>query len=347
MNLRNYYVLCLAFVAAIAACSKGQTVSPDGAPAAVAVELSQPMASFARMVSGQWRVTAPSGTSMFHTWHWGPGNHSIRRMTTGFDAAGSPWRELRVAFWHPARKQLRFFGMTPVGRGVMEGTIKFERETANATFDLFQSSGRRDMRLRWAFDGPDKYHEKLLEATGPAGIQLLAEWDHVRSPNVLLANPPLEIEAKPSQRLKFFDPVVGSTWEGRSSSVSKDASDFESTFEWLPLIETVYAQVRAPDKAGPSKHILDAYFYHHTGTNTLRCLALSHLSGVYEGDVTTLDNGGLQLDLKRYEGDQVVSLLVLLDFDASEGLRTRVWTLDGVERTLSLDVHQTLAIRAK
>ena len=86
-------------------------------------------------------------------------------------------------------------------------------------------------------------------------------------------------------------------------------------------------------------HLLDAYFYHHTGTNALRCLALSNLGSVYEGDLTVLDGGALQLDLKGYEDDRVVQRVVRLDFEQDGTLRNRVWSLDGGNRTLMLDVH--------
>jgi hypothetical protein len=87
------------------------------------------------------------------------------------------------------------------------------------------------------------------------------------------------------------------------------------------------------------RHELDAYFYHHTGTNALRCLALSNRGGLYEGDLTVLDGGALQLDLKGYEGDRVVSHVARFDFEQDGTLRHRVWSLHGTERTLMLDVH--------
>jgi hypothetical protein len=85
--------------------------------------------------------------------------------------------------------------------------------------------------------------------------------------------------------------------------------------------------------------LLDAYFYHHTGANSLRCLALSERGGVYEGDVTLLDGGALQLDLKGYEGDRVAPHVVRFDFEQNGILRHRVWSLKGTDRTLMLDAH--------
>ncbi len=64
-------------------------------------------------------------------------------------------------------------------------------------------------------------------------------------------------------------------------------------------------------------HLLDTYFYHHTGTNALRCLTLSSRGGVYEGDLTVLEDGAAQIDLKGYEGDQVATYVVCFDFEAT------------------------------
>jgi hypothetical protein len=60
---------------------------------------------------------------------------------------------------------------------------------------------------------------------------------------------------------------------------------------------------------------------------------------VYEGYLTVLDGGALQLDLKGYEGDRVVPHIVRFDFEQDGTLRHRVWSLNGTERKLMLDVH--------
>jgi hypothetical protein len=341
MRLHHAFI-ALSLIAALSACTARQDKNPDAKPVRepAAAEVANPMAGFARMVPGEWRVTAQSGTSMFHTWHWGPGKHSMRRMTDGADAAGNPWRQLKVVYWHPGRKQVCLLGLTPFARGVMEGTMRFEGETADAIFDLYQTGGRRKMGLRWTFDGPDKYRETLLEATGPAGLTPLAEWDHVRSRTRIATRPrSAEGAPKPSERLKVLEPLLGHTWEARGNWDSGNAFHVQSTFEWVPIIEAIYARVLAPSKDGDPTHLLDAYFYHHTGTNALRCLALSNRGGVYEGDLTVLDGGALELDLKGYEGDRVVPHVVRFDFEQDGSLRHRVWSLDGSERTLMLDVH--------
>ena len=334
----HHTVIALSLIAALSACTARQDKSPpampvpDPAPAKVA----NPIESYARLVGGEWRVTFQSGKSFFHTWHWGPGKHSVRRMTDGSGAGGEPWRALKVMYWHPGRKQVCLLGVEPVARGVAEGTIKFEGDTADGVFDLYQTGGLRKLALRWAFDGPDKYRDTLLEATGPAGYQPFNELDHVRSKPPAAPRPRTVAGEKPSERLKALEALLGHTWEAKGDWATGEALQIQSIFEWVPLADAIYVRVLAPSKDG--EHLLDAYVYHHTGANVLRCLALAKHGGVYEGDVTVLD-GALQLDLKGYEGGRVVPYVVRLDFEKDGTLRHRVWFLPGTERTLLLDVH--------
>jgi hypothetical protein len=290
---------------------------------------------------------------MFDTWHWGPGRHSMRVMTDGTGADGHPWRELRVFYWHPGRKEVRLLGLSPFARGVSEGAITFDgvgRETAEGVFDLHQTAGRRRMGLRWAFDGPDKYHDVLLEATGPEGLKPMNEWDHIRSKGPPAARAPDAGEVpKPSDRLKVLGSLLGRTWEASGEAggewAAGDASHIRSTFEYVPYADGVYARVMAPAKDGGPAHLLDAYVYHHTGTGVLRCLALSRGGGVYEGDLIALEGGGgaLKFDLEGYEGDRVVQHVVRLDFEKAAGPRVQVWSIKGADRTLMLDArHEKL-----
>ena len=103
----------LAYLAALAAVGFVPFAAAAQDPPA---KVADPMASFARMVGGEWRMTAQSGTSMFDTWHWGPGKHSLRVMTDGSGADGKPWRELQAVYWHPGRKQVRLLGLSPFAR---------------------------------------------------------------------------------------------------------------------------------------------------------------------------------------------------------------------------------------
>ena len=341
--------VALSFIAVPLICTAAQDKRPDAnpiqepAPPAPA-KVADPVAGFARMVGGEWRVTYQSGTSQFDTWHWGPGQHSIRLMTDGSDAVGGPWRALEVVYWHPGRKQVRLLNLHPdvpgIGRGVGEGTFRFEGETAEAVFDLYQTGGRRDIARRWTFDGPDKYRATLLEATGRDRYMPLVEWDYVRS-KTLTATRPLtdKAVAKPSERLKALEALLGHTWEVKGNWAAGDAFHTQSAVEWIPLVDAIYVRVLAPSKDGEPTHLLDAYIYHHTGTGALRCLALSNRGGVYEGDLTVLDGGALQIDLQGYEGDQVVPHAVRLDFEKDGTLRDRIWSLKGAERTLMLEAR--------
>src|SRR3954452_17168974 len=119
-----------------------------------------------------------------------------------------------------------------------------------------------------------------------------------------------------------------------------NALQIQTTFEWVPYADGIYALVVSPSKDGEPRHLLDVYLYHHTGANALRCLALSDGGGVYEGDITVLDGGALQLDLKGFEGDGVVRHVVRFDFEQDGTLRHRVWSLRDTGRTPMLDVHQ-------
>ncbi len=94
-----------------------------------------------------------------------------------------------------------------------------------------------------------------------------------------------------------------------------------------------------PDGAHP--HLLDAYIYQEIRTDLVRCLALSSAGGVYEGVLTVLPDGALEFDLKGYEGDRTRSLVARFDFGHDGTLRQRVWSVDGTERILMLDVHHT------
>jgi len=349
--------LCLSFAAGLPACAAAQNKNLDAKHAQELVSppparVADPMASFARMVGGEWKVTAASGTSMYDTCHWGPGKHSGRVMTHGQDAAGNPWRGLAVVYWHPARKRLCSLGLNPYAGSVSEDTITVEGETSEAVSDLYQDGVHRKLVSRTTFEGPDKYHAALLEEVEPGKLTPLNEWDYFRSRTLTPLQPlPTENPPKPSARLKALEPLLRHTWYARGKwgagtgapGTPRDAFHIESTFEWIPYIDAIYARTFALRGNGEPTHLLDAYFYHHTGTGRLRCLALSNLGGVYEGDLTVLDGGALQLDLKGYEGERSVAHVVRFDFEKDGTLHHRVWSLRDSERTLMLDVHHKVS----
>ena len=199
------------------------------------------------------------------------------------------------------------------------------------------------MGLRWDFDGPDKYHDTLLEATGPEGLQPVNGWEFVRVPTRPEAKPPAAASAPSvSEHLKAFEALIGGTWEAVCDPFPGNPLHTRSTFEWVP--EYVYARVTVPGTNGEPAHWLDAYVYEHVGTGALRCLALSEPGGVYEGDVTVIEGGALEFDLKGYEGDATSTVGVRLDLEPDGRLRQRVWTLDGTERRVIIDEY---AVRGK
>lgn len=331
------------FIAALLLCTAvhGENPSVDPEQEAAAVQVTNPMESFARMVSGQWQVTFQSrATMMFDIWNWGPGRHSMQVQTDGTGAAGEPWRGLQVYYWHPGRKQVCLLGLSPFLKGVSAGTISFEGETADAVYDLYQAGRRREMGLRWTFDGPDRYRETMLEASGSAGLKPLNELEFVRS-KTLTAESPRTDEAglKPSKHLKALESLVGHTWEATGDWATGGAFQIRSTLEWVPHADFISARSVALTSDGESTHLLDAYVYHHNGTDSLRCLALSNRGTVYEGDLTVLEDGSLQFDLKSYEGDQIGTHVMRLDFEQGGTLRDRAWSVEGAERTLMRDVH--------
>lgn len=305
------------------------------------------MAGFERMTGGEWKVTAASGTSMYETYHWGPGKHSGRVFTHGQDAAGNPWRALGAVYWHPGHKQLYSLGLTPYENGVENGpaTSTETDGVSEAASDLYQNGVHRKMVSRTTFDGPDKYHLALLEETAPGKLSTLSEWDYFRSKTLTPVSPPsAENPPKLPARLKFFEPLLGRTWDARGTWRG-DAFHVESSFEWIPYIDAIYAQTFALRGNGEPMHVLDAYVYYHTGLGRMRCLALSSWAsgGVYEGDVTVLEGGALQFDLKGYEADRVTSYIVRLDLEKNSTLRNRIWSVadEGAtaQRTPMLDIR--------
>ena len=353
--LTHRTLLALSLLVSSPACSSAPRESPDLAPTRepAPAEADDPMASFARLVGGEWRVTFASGESASHAWHWGPGQHSMSRLTYG-SAGGSdatnPWAG-EVMYWHPGLGQVRVLSLHEdipgVGRGVAEGTIRFEGETTEAVLDLDQPRGRRRLGSRQSFEGPDKYHEVLLE-DGGSGLQPLNSWDFVRdearSPTPPPAAQPAPLELP--ERWKPFEALVGSTWESTGDSAGGGALRIRSTFEWVPSLEVVVARAHALDGQGQATHRLDAYLFRDVRTEALRCLALTDRGGVYEGELTVRDEGALQLDLTFYEGQRGVPHVAQFDLEDEGRLRTRAWSLDGGARTLVLDVaHERLEPR--
>ena len=70
------------------------------------------MASLARLVSGEWRVTFVNRKSQIDRWRWGPGEHSMRALTDSSEGDGESTSGVcRVLYWHPGRKQIVLLGL--------------------------------------------------------------------------------------------------------------------------------------------------------------------------------------------------------------------------------------------
>lgn len=319
--------------------ASAQGVNADGARSGEPAPVSEPMAGFARMVAGEWRL----GTIHADTWGWGPGRHSIRVHTVGSDGEGKPWRELVIYSWRPDRGKIHLLSFHPdipgIGRGVAEGTFEFDGENAAASLELHQPRVRRKLASRWTFDGPDRYREVLLEDSG-RGLAPLAEWDYARSMERSASPAPVPGPAPtPSRNIRAFVPFLGE-WERRGDG---EAVLARSSFEWMEYLDVVALRVDGASETDKPEHLLDAYFYHHVGTDELRCLALSAAGVVYEGGVIVPEDRALQLDLIRYEGAASERRLVRFDFEPDGTLRTREWSVDGDDRALVFDVfhHRT------
>jgi len=264
----------------------------------------------------------------------------MRQIIDGTVADDDPWRELTVIYWHPGRKQVCLWSVSPFARSVGEGSIEIRGDTADAIYDLYQTGNHRYMGLHWTFGGPDQYHETLLEATGPEGLQPLVEWDHFRTWSRTHApTQDAGVQPTPSAHLQVIVPLLGYTWEASDSSAAGNLSHIKTGFEYIPYADAVYMRTMALTEGDEPTHLLDAYLYHHPGTDTLRCLALSNSGSVYEGDVTARNDGAFQLDLKGYEGTKEVIYVLQFDFEPEGTLRQRAWSTEGAKRTLMLDIR--------
>lgn len=313
-------ILCLTLVACPPACTSARTTgSPeDVASQQPATDRADPMAGFARLVGGEWVLTVQSGNTLYSTSHWGPGRHSLRTMTHGLAADGRPWRELRVSYWHPGRDELQTLSLSPFEHGVGEGVMTVDGDRWEIVEELFQTGVHRRVISRVTFEGADRFHSALLEAVEPNTIVPLADWVITRSPTLTPVQPlPASAALGISKHLKPLAPLLGRTWQ---------TTDLLTTVERIPLAECIIVRVTRPVASGEPHHLLDAYLYHHTGTNAVRCLVLSNGGGVYEGDLTVLGEGSLQLNLKGSEGKQRVERIVRMDFERDGALRQRVWS---------------------
>jgi hypothetical protein len=167
-------LLALPLLSATSACTASQAESPASRPASV------PMASFARMVGGEWRMTMTSGEKQYTVWYWGPGRRSLRAITHGHDGGGNPWRDLSVVYWHPGLGQVREIGLNPFAQSASESTFRLDGKDSEAFTDLYQNGAHRKLASRTTFDGPDRYRAVLMEQIEGSGVTTLAEWEYER-----------------------------------------------------------------------------------------------------------------------------------------------------------------------
>lgn len=339
-------IAALILVTGSGACTEAQDKNAE------TTSSTSPMAEYARMVGGEWMMTAQSGTSMCDTWHWGPGKHSMRVMTDGESADGSPWRALQVVYWHPVHEQIHVLSMHPdipgIGRGVGEGHMEFAGDTVIAFFELFQPRGPRKLTTSWVFDGPDRYHAALGEAAAGGPYMTLAEWDYSRVSTNTTKRAVIPTDAlKLPEELTGFEPLVGGTWNASSTDVSGDSIHIETSIEYVAVAEYIYLHSVTGTDANATRYELDAYIFHHVGTNALTCLALSNLGGVHEGSVAILEDGAIQMEWKAIEGTQRREQIARFELESGSTLRQRIWSLDGSEGTLILDVRHNRLDSAK
>lgn len=294
----------------------------------------EPMQRVGRLVGGEWKMVTDTEVGLITRWDWGPARYSLRGVIDGVGGDRQPWRALSVVYWHPASKQVRSLGVSQYREGVAEGVIGIEGEMWENVAVMHQAGDRRDLKWRWTFDRADRFHDELMESTGPEGYFPLASWDWVRT--ALPATPrAFEVAgaARPSERLKALAPLLDHAWAAENAG-----RELRSSITWVPLSNVVCLRVDAIGGDGERTLLLDAYVYFHTGRRAIRCLALTETGGVYEGDVMVKKDGALELALTGHVGERVEMRDVRLDFEKDGTVRGRVWSVAGDERALMVDL---------
>ncbi len=342
----------------IAGCSSPPDNKPGTVPSNVqpVKATSVRMEPFSGLIGGRWKMTAMAGTDIYDTWHWGPQRNSIRRMTVGTAPSGEPWHTISIFYWHPTRKEVRTLSVSPTFRGVAEGTFTFDGEKANGLVDMHQDIGLRVFGRRWTFEGPDAYHDELLDKV-PEGFSLQNEWRRYRveaaSEKELAAERTLVAASKPSNFLKPIELLLGHTWETKAAPefaarAPAGTPPTRTTFEYVPDADAIYGRVETLSAEGTTTHTMDLYLYHHTGAGVLRCLALASSTDgegvVYEGDITPgTDGRSLRVDLRAHRSSGVSTIEARIDFEPQGNARVKAWSTQGKDRTLIFDHVQSEA----
>ncbi len=318
-GLASSSIVLLALLAAPVSASQDTRPAP---PAADRATHNDPMAGFARFVPGAWRLGDVHST----TWRWGPGGHSIAAHTVGRDASGNPWRELNVYYRHSDIDEIRLLAFHPdipgIGRGVGTGTITFAGETATTEIELDQPGGRRRLTSRWTFDAPDTYHASLWEWAGDRRV-FLAEWTYDRQAD---PEPPFAPAAgdRPaiSINLAPFEPLLGQ-WTTTAELDTNETIELDTAVRWFKHLDVCAVRITPRGDGHDPALMLEAYLYHHVGTDALRYLALSGSGGVHEGVVVPLEGGALRLEPTGGQDEHADPFLCRIEFQRDGSVQGR------------------------
>jgi hypothetical protein len=295
------------------ACTQAPTPATPPVSETPRVENPAPLASFERLLTGVWRQTAASGTSMFHIWRQGPGQHSLRVKTTGRGASGEPWRAIGYVYAHPRHGDLRTFGLSCWAGGVSEGTMRLVGDEGAGRSELDQQGRRRKLETRWRFTGPDRYRETLYEETRPGQIEELASWEHVREPALPASAPVLTLdELPPLVHWNALRGWIGKGWRVEDCSRPLDAPTLDARLSWIPFVDALLLEIGRVAPDGTAALLQELVLYHHAGLGKLRCFALFASGEVATGDVLVHGEREVELVLEAETATGTVARRVVL-----------------------------------
>ena len=336
-------ILPALLTACIGGSARERPTATDTPPAA--------LAEFERLTPGEWRLTLQSGSLVVERWTWGPGKHSIRELTVGFDGDGNPWRSLGVTYLDPASGEIRTLGLSPdipaLGRSVSEGVTRFEGSVAITDTTMHQpghvGSATRVLRSTRRFDGADRYRSRLDESTRGGPYEMLGEWTYHRSLERFPAPPLPPEELRPTGDFAPLAPLLATDWIHEGST---DAERTRTTVEWVPLVAAMLIRTTAlpsPDEKSPTTAppLLEALLYRHVGHDRNAALVTAANGEVWKGSWQAKEPGTLELELRDGRGRPWTVRIA-----REEGaLRERVWRGAGDDRSLVRDLLHRAAAR--
>ncbi len=307
-----------------------------------------PLAPFARMIGGEWRVTFASGTTQFDRWRWGPGRHSIISETFGTDAEAKPWRVLTVYFVEPGSDAVRVVSSHPpageLGRGMSSGTAVM-RDASMTARTMLRQSGRpdhsRSIETLWDFRGPDAYRSALAE-DGGRGFEEMVAWEYTRS-RALSEMPAIADDAaQPAGALSFLASTVAHRWQADVMPASEVANDIGASMRTdlsvIPYLQAIHAQVtEIPTSAGLGSSI-EAFVLQPVDRGPYRVLVLTASGCVGEGTVTITDDRSLDCSLEVVRGKDTLRRRLRVTLEPGDTMRTQVWSADSEPGALLADL---------